>query len=390
MLNRRSLRIKAFKNLYSYESCKGANYLMGLDLIDKAFSPDLNSMEIVDTEELDQKKEWAVEEYQSHFEKKEAESQTHEEVKEQVAEALTYVEKQNKTDFDRLLKDVVAEATKISRDQVMVLSLLEELAFVNKKLADEKMSLTPVLGDKAQKTTNLFANKVIGKIKDSTGLQKSKQDLKISWDLHQDQLRDWYKGVLNKDDAYKEYAKKENTNYEEDWGIVDYICRDIIFKKDAFVSFFEDLDLDWSENKPIVRSLVLKTLKNIKNETDELELAEVSYNWEDDVEYVKDLFKITAKEDERLEDLLKGKLQNWDIERVAMTDKVLLKMAVAELINFPSIPTKVTINEFIEISKTFSTPKSKKFVNGILDGLSAELMEQGVIKKSGRGLIDNK
>ncbi|MCK5102009.1 MAG: transcription antitermination protein NusB, partial [Cyclobacteriaceae bacterium] len=88
--------------------------------------------------------------------------------------------------------------------------------------------------------------------------------------------------------------------------------------------------------------------------------------------------------------LLKGKLQNWDIERVAMTDKVLLKMALAELIYFPSIPTKVTINEFIEISKTFSTPKSKKFVNGILDGLATELVNKGIIRKSGRGLIDNK
>ena len=87
---------------------------------------------------------------------------------------------------------------------------------------------------------------------------------------------------------------------------------------------------------------------------------------------------------------MKGKLQNWDIERVAMTDKVLLKMALAELIYFPSIPTKVTINEFIEISKTFSTPKSKKFVNGILDGLSTELVDKGIIKKSGRGLLDNK
>jgi N utilization substance protein B len=73
-----------------------------------------------------------------------------------------------------------------------------------------------------------------------------------------------------------------------------------------------------------------------------------------------------------------------------MTDKVLLKMALAELIYFPSIPTKVTINEFIEISKTFSTPKSKKFVNGILDGLCIELVDKGIIKKSGRGLLDNK
>ena len=196
--------------------------------------------------------------------------------------------------------------------------------------------------------------------------------------------------MLNKDEIFRTYIKKESTNYEEDWVILDYICRGIIFKNDVFISYFEDLDLDWSENKPIVRSLVLKTLKSVKDESDELQIADISYNWEDDSEYVKELFKMTAQEDEYLESLLKSKLQNWDIERVAMTDKVLLKMALAELIYFPSIPTKVTINEFIEISKTFSTPKSKKFVNGILDGLSVELVQKGIIKKSGRGLIDNK
>jgi N utilization substance protein B len=128
----------------------------------------------------------------------------------------------------------------------------------------------------------------------------------------------------------------------------------------------------------------------VKEESEPLQIADISYNWEEDSEYVLELFKMTIKENNYLEELLKDKLQNWDIERVAMTDKVLLKMALAEMIYFPSIPTKVTINEFIEISKTFSTPKSKKFVNGILDGLCVELIDKGVIRKSGRGLLDNK
>jgi len=203
-------------------------------------------------------------------------------------------------------------------------------------------------------------------------------------------LRIWYKGILLKDVTFKEYLQKESVNYEEDWKILDYLCRGVIFKNDVFISFFEDIDLDWSENKPIVRSLVLKTLKSVKEESDDLQISDISYNWEDDSEYVQELFKLTAQENDYLESLLKGKLQNWDIERVAMTDKVLLKMALAELIYFPSIPTKVTINEFIEISKKFSTPKSKKFVNGVLDGLSKELVDKGIIKKSGRGLLDNK
>lgn len=391
MINRRSLRIKAFKNLYSYESCKGANYLMGLDMIDKEFSPDLNSMEIVDQEDRDRMKELALEDYINYFEKDEKEAnEKNAEVADDVQDAVDFVARQNKSDFNKLSKDLLEEASRVTKDHVLILSLLEEMAFLNKKLTDKKKSLSNLMGEKLTTTVNLYNNKVIAKLVDSAEFQKLKGEYKISWDNQVDQIRDWYKVVLNKDETFKEYIQKESCNYEEDWVILDYICRGIIFKNDVFISYFEDIDLDWSENKPIVRSLVLKTLKSVKEEESELQIADISYNWEDDSEYVKELFKHTAKEDEYLESLLKGKLQNWDIERVAMTDKVLLKMALAELIYFPSIPTKVTINEFIEISKTFSTPKSKKFVNGILDGLTSELIDKGIIKKSGRGLIDNK
>jgi len=390
MINRRSLRIKAFKNLYAYESCKGANILLGSDMISQKFSPDLNSMEVVDKAELKRKKLLAEESFGNHFDIEKRSISPDPEVEIEVAEALEYVQKQNHSDLKRLTKDVLDEAVNVTKDHLSIIALLEELAFQNKKLADEKKSKTTLLGERTQSSTNLYDNKVIVKLKQDEVYQKLKKDHKINWSNQGDQIRDWYKGVLNKDESFREYIKKESTNYEEDWVILDYICRGVIFKNDIFTSFFEDIDLDWSENKPIVRSLVLKTIKSIKEESDEFQIADISYNWEDDSEYVMELFKATTKENDYLESLLVGKLENWDIDRVAMTDKVILKMALAELIYFPSIPTKVTINEFIEISKTFSTPKSKKFVNGILDKLTADLVEQGIIRKSGRGLLDNK
>ena len=359
-------------------------------MIDKEFSPDLNSMEIVDKAELDRKKELALEDFSNYFDRTEESKEKNTEVAGEVNEACEFVERQNKADLKRLLSDVLAESDKVTKDNLMMLSILEEMSFLNKRLADEKQQHSNVLGEQKASQINLFQNKVVAKLNESDSYQRLKKEHKIGWDNQVDLLRDWYKGVLNKDETFRGYMQKESPNYEEDWQILDYICRGIIFKNDVFVSFFEDLDLDWSENKPIVRSMVLKTLKSVKNDSDELHVADISYNWEDDSEYVKELFKITAREDEYLESLLKGRLHNWDIERIALTDKVLLKMALAELIYFPSIPTKVTINEFIEISKTFSTPKSKKFVNGILDGLSAQLVSNGTIKKSGRGLIDNK
>ena len=391
MINRRSLRIKAFKNLYAYESCKGANYLMALDLIDRKFTPDLNSMEVIDKVDLERKRKLARTEFEKSFHSDYTpDRHFNEEVKTELEETYNYLERQNRADLKKLSKDLHGEATRVLKDQLIVLSLLEEFAFINKKLSDEKKSLANVLGEKAQVRTNLYDNKVISKISNDESFQKLKEQQKVSWGNDEDNLRSWYKGILNKDETYRDYIKKESTNYDEDWLILDYICRSVVFKNDVFAGYFEDIDLDWIDNKPIIRSLVLKSLKSAREESSTFQIADISYNWEDDSEYVQELFKLTIKEDSYLEELLKKRLQNWDIERVALTDKILLKMALAEMLYFSSIPTKVTINEFIEISKTFSTPKSKKFVNGILDGLSLELIDKGLIKKSGRGLLDNK
>lgn len=99
---------------------------------------------------------------------------------------------------------------------------------------------------------------------------------------------------------------------------------------------------------------------------------------------------MTVENDDENKNLIAKRTQNWDIERIAQTDKIILSMAITEMKNFPSIPVKVSINEYIDISKTYSTPKSKQFVNGLLDVLAKELTEKGEIRKSGRGLLDNK
>jgi N utilization substance protein B len=131
-------------------------------------------------------------------------------------------------------------------------------------------------------------------------------------------------------------------------------------------------------------------LKSIKEEGEEIEFAAISYSWDEDVKFLKDLFKKSVDKIIDLEKVIMGNLENWDINRIALTDKVILMVAISEMIEFPSIPVKVSINEYIDISKVYSTPKSKNFVNGMLDVISSKLFDEGTIKKSGRGLIDNK
>jgi N utilization substance protein B len=154
---------------------------------------------------------------------------------------------------------------------------------------------------------------------------------------------------------------------------------------------FMELDHNWAENDKVVQSMVQKTLKAIES-ADKLdfELMELSPNWEDDKVFYQDLFKLTLDNEKEYETVISQKSQNWDISRVATIDKIILKMAIAEMIYYYSIPVKVSINEYIELAKGYSTPKSKQFINGMLDKISAELVNSGKIKKSGRGLLDTK
>ena len=139
-----------------------------------------------------------------------------------------------------------------------------------------------------------------------------------------------------------------------------------------------------------VSDLVVRTISDFKKDIDfGGTLTPMYKDEEEDRAFVKDLFRKTATNNIEYQDMIEAKLVNWDLDRIASTDILLMKMAVSEFINISSIPTKVTMNEYIEISKEYSTPKSKMFINGILDKILAELKEQGKVKKMGKGLIGN-
>lgn len=150
--------------------------------------------------------------------------------------------------------------------------------------------------------------------------------------------------------------------------------------------FFEEKDLNWNLNKDVVKSMSTKTFKI--EALEDLSLQPLALQWEDDKSFFEDLYDFTLDSDKDLNGWVEAQTKNWESDRLAMTDFILLKMAVAEMIKFPSIPVKVSINEYIELAKNYSTPKSGQFINGILDEISIRLMSEKIIQKSGRGLID--
>jgi N utilization substance protein B len=201
-------------------------------------------------------------------------------------------------------------------------------------------------------------------------------------------MKQWYKELIKDPDIEKFNAVK-NKSFDDEKNLILHVVKKFIFKNELIKAYLEEQDQNWGENRTIVKSMVSKTVKAIEEEED-FELVSLSSNWEEDKTFFKHIFDQTIENDKYYEEIIARKTKNWDIDRIAALDKIILKMALNEMINFPSIPIKVTINEYIEISKNYSTPKSRQFINGILDVVAEELQKEGVIKKSGRGLIDNK
>ena len=148
----------------------------------------------------------------------------------------------------------------------------------------------------------------------------------------------------------------------------------------------EDFYASWDEDKSLIVGALKKTLKALPAKEDFYEVHRPTE--ETTVEFGETLLTQVHKTDKELLELIEPTLKNWDAERVAVIDMILLKMALCELLGFPTIPTKVTLNEFVEISKLYSTDKSKDFINGILDRLMKKLHDDGKIKKEGRGLVE--
>jgi len=162
----------------------------------------------------------------------------------------------------------------------------------------------------------------------------------------------------------------------------------VIFGNNVIDDFFDEQDIRWAEDRAIIRSLAEKTLKSFSE--GKLDLQKISLEWDDDQVFIEKLFKATVDLPEEYKELIAKNTKNWEVDRLPLTDRVILEMAIAEMITFQNIPIKVTINEYIELAKEYSTPKSRQFINGILDVISKKMTEAGKIKKSGRGLLDNK
>ena len=394
MLNRRILRVKAFQNLYAYDQCKNSNFNIVKDQIREAFMPDLNSMEVQDKSQLKKDAEVCIDLFLTNLNKDSfvSPAEVSTKIKQQALLGIRNFASANLKDREFLLKNMITSAERLPELYLYAIQLLVSFGehVQNEHARKLKISVSPISLQEGD--LNLAKNFVLNKIKNSPEYRSAITRQQANLDELELEIKEWFREYIKPSESYQEYIKINNPTPEQDYLILDDLLKKVIFKTDAIVNFFSEKDLNWTENKAIVRSLASKVLKNVADQTgnNDVILPDIAINWEEDKEFFENIFNFTIENEETNRELIARKAQNWDIERVAHTDKIIISMALTEMKKFSSIPIKVTINEYIDISKTYSTPKSKQFVNGLLDVLSKELTENGEIRKSGRGLLDNK
>jgi transcription antitermination protein NusB len=379
MLNRRSLRIKVMQSLFALQQCKEATFELCQEQINDTFQPDLNSMEVQNKELLGQQKKAALGLFEKTFEQGET-VVDHEDdkVKKAVNAAFVYYASQIKKDSDFFRKNLIVEVEKIYEHYIGTLSLVVAFA----EIAE---------GDKKVSHKNFVNNAWIRGLKNSEALRKDALRLGRHWQNQADQVRLWFRDVVRQDNEYLNYLDRKNPSEEDQRKFVSHVFKKIILGKTVINDYYEEDVLRWAEDKDIVKALVEKTVKSFEpSKSKEVALHTLSLNWDEDKEFIETLYNRALALTDKHRELISSNTRNWEVDRLPLTDRIILEMAIAELTSFPNVPVKVSINEYIELAKTYSTPKSRQFINGILDVIAKELQDGGEIRKSGRGLIDNK
>lgn len=235
--------------------------------------------------------------------------------------------------------------------------------------------------------TKFVTNAHLRMLSNSKALRKASEELSISWMDNPDVAKKVFRSLIETED-YKEYMASEERGFEHDREYLLRFFKRHMVNEEMVADYFEEKSIFWNDDLDLMAGMVLKTIKLMDEDANDVELLELWKDPEDEKYFVQTLFLQTLHQGEANAKDIDEATKNWELERIALMDIILMKMALAEARAFPSIPLKVTLNEYIELSKYYSTPKSNGFINGVLDQLFAKQKNEGVIVKKGRGLVE--
>ena len=267
----------------------------------------------------------------------------------------------------------------------------EIIDFYRRRSEDAKTKFYPT-EEELNPNSKFLDNIVVFKILSNKDFQHQVNRYKFSWTEEQEMIRKVFMKLRNSKDL-KAYFADELIDYEKEKEIIYKLIRKYIAKSGELKSYCAERSIFWEDDYDLAALFLQKTIRMIPEQFSEKDSFITLFSKDDEEseeeqhDFILQLFRKTISNGNEYEQMIRDKTQNWEIERIAMTDIILIKMALAELLHFPTIPVKVTMNEYIEISKDYSTLKSKLFINGILDKLTDQLKKENKIKKKGRGLM---
>jgi len=272
---------------------------------------------------------------------------------------------------------------------VWLFSIFPELTYYrSNKLEDLKGKHMPTPED-LNPNTKFVDNKVIAQIDQNITLRKLNANYHINWSEDTDFIVKLFHAIEEMEE-YKKYMETREGTYEEDKKLVLDIIQNIFFEDEHMRWFFGEKDINWLDDYEEALVMLYMNISDFKqSKGDDCKILTLFKNTREEERFCRTLFVKTLENDAEYENMIESKLHNWELERVIGMDMLLMKMAICELLEFPDIPVKVTLNEYIDLAKYYSSDKSKVFINGILDKIIVDLRDQGRLKKEGRGLYQN-
>lgn len=270
---------------------------------------------------------------------------------------------------------------------LLMLSTLIEISKKEINLLEQAKNKHLATASDRNANTKFVDNSIFKILSTNHSVLQAIENRKINnWTMNDDYIILLLKAI-KESDLYTHYMRNRTNTFEEDQEFMVSLFTDVIAANDKLYDYLEDFKLTWVDDIPMVNTQIVKQLKSLKSKDDSSFYVPKLYKDAEDKDFVSDLFRKTVLNESDFTKEFNDKTPNWDTERIAEIDTIILKMAICEFLKFPSIPVKVTINEYLEIAKEYSTPKSSIFINGILDNLVKEFQTNNRLNKTGRGLI---
>ncbi len=290
----------------------------------------------------------------------------------------------NRTLHERNLLKTLEKAHQI---YIFLLAMPGELRFYVEKELDVQQSKYFPLDSTINPLKAYYNNKAVIKLEQSEELKLQMQHVKLKWDNTTELFKQVWQ-LLKNNEAFVKYFENPEHIFLDDRKILNELFQVCIAESDLFNHYIEEKFMNWEDDQVVVTSSLLKSVDQMKEDNSDSFIISNYSEDEEEEKFMKELFRKCVDANDEFTTLIASKTQNWEPERIATVDMLLMKMALCEILKFPQIPVKVSINEYLELAKLYSTPNSHGFINGILDKIQIDLRKENKMIKTGRGLVE--